>query len=71
MKSASSGMTLDKGDPAPRHVAVSQHRRSAEAASSPTALLRARTLVLAMRAALEPLKAEDLEPPLGSTNARP
>jgi hypothetical protein len=38
MKSASSGMTLEKGGAAPRHVAVSQHRRCAEAASSPTAL---------------------------------
>jgi hypothetical protein len=41
MKSASSGMTLENGGPAPPHVAVSQHRRCAEAASSPTALLRA------------------------------
>ena len=53
MKSASSGMTLEKGGPTPRHVAVSQHRRCAEAASSPTALLRARMVAMARaRAAL-------------------
>ena len=51
MKSASSGMTLEKGGPAPRHVVVSQHRRCAEAASSPTALLRARMVVMSNRPA--------------------